>query len=194
LAKATMGVWRRRRHRRRPYCRKSDEFCNSSTRIGHYNKPLPPSLTLLGSPTATASEKTEINWLSTIRGRVGFTVQDRLLLFATGGLAIAEAHSEGSVTVTSSSAQTIWSGSHSVVKAGFAVGGGGEWAFANRWTAKAEYLWYDLGNVSHPLACTSGFVSGFSCTSTPGLFATLGNAVSSLRGSILRFGINYRFN
>jgi outer membrane immunogenic protein len=130
--------------------------------------------------------------------------KDRLLLFATGGLAIGEAHSEGSVTVTNFdlshaiNSQLIWSGSHSEVKAGFVVDGGAEWAFADRWTVKAEYLFYDLGNMSHPLACAGGTVpfgpQTFACTSNPGLFPTLGNAVSALHGSIVRVGINYRFN
>lgn len=126
------------------------------------------------------------------------------MLFATGGLAVGQVRSDGSVTATSFSPliQTvteqiiIWSGSHSEVKAGFAVGGGAEWAFADRWTAKAEYLFYDLGNVSHPLACGAGTVefgaSFFNCTS--GLYPTLGNAVSALHGSIVRVGIDYRFN
>ncbi len=168
----------------------------------------PDGLTLT-SAHATATETTEINWLSTIRGRVGFTVLDRLLLFATGGLAIGQVHSEGSVTAGSvspltlqpSSFEIIWSGSHSEVKAGFVVGGGAEWAFADRWTAKAEYLWYDLGDVSHPLACTSGVVAVssatiFTCIGAPAspLYPTLGNAVSALQGSIVRVGINYRFN
>jgi hemoglobin/transferrin/lactoferrin receptor protein len=99
----------------------------------------PTGLTFIGSRTAPATENSEINWLSSIRGRVGFAVLDRLLLFATGGLAISEARSDGSVTVTNTdiishtvAQQIIWSGSHSEVKAGFVVGGGAEWAFADR--------------------------------------------------------------
>jgi outer membrane immunogenic protein len=91
-----------------------------------------PSLFIGGpSVTATASEATELNWLSTLRARFGFTVLDRLLLFASGGLALGEVRSEGSVTATNISSQIIWSGSHSEIKAGYAVGGGGEWAFAD---------------------------------------------------------------
>ncbi len=151
--------------------------------------------TALLSPTGTASESTQLNWLSTIRGRVGLTVNDRLLLFATGGLAIGGVTSQGSVNVANPNVQITWSGSHSAVNAGFAIGGGAEWAFANQWTVKAEYLWYDLGSVSHPLNCASVSPVLFtSCSATPGPFATLGNAVSSIHGSILRLGINYKFN
>jgi len=48
------------------------------------------------------------------------------------------------------------------VKVGFTIGGGAEWAFTDQWTAKAEYLWFDLGNVSHPLNCVvaGGVASG----------------------------------
>jgi outer membrane immunogenic protein len=150
---------------------------------------------LLGNPTGTASESTQLNWLSTIRGRIGLIIRDRLLLFATGGLALGGVSSQGSVNVANSVVQVTWSGSHSAVNAGFAVGGGAEWALGDRWTAKAEYLWYDLGNVSHPLNCASVSPLLFaSCSATPGPFATLGSAVSSIHGSIVRVGINYKFN
>jgi outer membrane immunogenic protein len=96
------------------------------------------------------------------------------------------------VTVTQGTASVTWSGSHSAVNAGFAIGGGGEWAFADRWTAEAEYLWYDLGNASHALNCTSSSFAA-SCSSVV-FYSTLGSAVSSFHGSIVRFGINYRFN
>jgi hypothetical protein len=58
-----------------------------------------------------------------------------------------------------------------------------------------EYLWYDLGRVSHSLNCSGAFnrISGDTC-STGVFFSTLGNAVSSIHGGIVRFGINYKFN
>jgi hypothetical protein len=38
----------------------------------------------------TVTGKSEINWLSTVRGRIGFA-WDRVLVYGTGGLAIADA-------------------------------------------------------------------------------------------------------
>jgi outer membrane immunogenic protein len=127
------------------------------------------------------------NWLSTIRGRIGYAVQDRLLLFATGGLAIGQVQNQGSVNLQG---LDVWSGSSSTVHAGYTLGGGAEWAFVDHWTAKAEYLWYDLGNTSHPLSCVA---NGVACGGNMG-YPTLGNVVSSVRGSILRVGLNYKFS
>ena len=76
-----------------------------------------------------------------------------------------------------------------MVKAGYAIGGGVEWALAEHWTAKAEYLWYDLGSTSHPLNCVA---NGIACGGNLG-YPTLGNIASSARGSMMRVGINYQF-
>ena len=142
---------------------------------------------------ATANEQVSLRWLSTIRARAGIAVQDRVLLYATGGLAVGGVNSQGSVITGTSvglAGGEVWNGSNSTVKAGYVVGGGVEWAFYDRWTAKVEYLWYDLGNVSHPLNCS--FNSGFACGAF-GVYPTLGSTSSSVFGSIVRVGLNYKF-
>ena len=101
-----------------------------------------------GVTNGTTNEQVSLQWLSTIRGRVGFALQDRLLVFATGGLALGGVNSQGSVSANNGFFGVTYSGSSSSVRTGFAVGGGAEWAFFDRWTVKAEYLWYDLGHVS----------------------------------------------
>jgi len=57
----------------------------------------------------------------------------------------------------------------------------------DHWTTKAEYLYYDLDNASHPLNLVANNVG-------PAVYPTLGNTVSSIRGSMIRLGLNYRFN
>jgi outer membrane immunogenic protein len=144
------------------------------------------------SGSLIASEHSQLDWLSTIRGRIGLAVQDRLLLFATGGLSIGGVSTQGSVTIGNPVFPVTWSGSNSTTKAGYTAGFGGEWALADRWTARVEYLWYDLGHVSHALNCTAANAAG-GCGGGL-IFPTLGSAVSSFHGSIVRFGINYKFN
>jgi outer membrane immunogenic protein len=145
--------------------------------------------------TGTANEQVLLRSLSTIRARVGWTAQDRILLYVTGGVAIGDISTQGSVTTSSpfsGFSNPAWTGSNSTVKAGGVFGGGAEWAFAGNWTAKAEYLWYDLGHVSHQLNCTvTNFPAAFCATGT--FYPTLGNAASSVYGSIVRVGINYKF-
>jgi outer membrane immunogenic protein len=105
------------------------------------------------------NEQITQQWLSTIRGRIGYAVQDRLLVFATGGLAVGQVRSQGTVELANGGGTDIWTGSSSTVKTGYAIGGGAEWALVEHWTAKAEYLWYDLGNVSHSLSCVANAVA-----------------------------------
>jgi outer membrane immunogenic protein len=141
----------------------------------------------------TASEQVALRWLSTIRGRVGFLVQDRLLLYVTGGLAVGDVHSQGSVNAFSPGVLVAsWGGSSSATKAGYVIGAGGEWAFAGPWSVKLEYLWYDLGNISHPLNCT---FATFGCGVAPlFVYPTIGTATASVQGSIVRAGINFKFD
>jgi outer membrane immunogenic protein len=146
-----------------------------------------------GAEAAQANEQVSLNWLSTIRARAGFAVTDRLAVFATGGLAIGGIHDSGAATLSAGAEHLIWSGSDTTAKVGVAAGGEAEWALSDRWTVKAEYLWFDLGNVSHPLNCSSATSTG-GCANSALVYPTLGSAVSSVHGSIVRLGINYKFN
>ena len=108
--------------------------------------------------------KTSNSWLSTVRGRVGYAA-DRFMPYVTGGAAFGNirASSPGFVGA-------------STTNAGWTVGAGIEFAIAGRWSAKAEYLFVDLGNFSCGPNCGGGFVDNVSFTT-----------------NILRAGVNYRF-
>ncbi|HLG84925.1 MAG TPA: outer membrane beta-barrel protein [Bradyrhizobium sp.] len=91
---------------------------------------------LTGTPHACG---TSLNSLGTVRGRVGYAVGPRgnWLLYATGGLAFGDVRGWDSLTPASGNA---W-------RAGWAAGAGVEVAFAPNWTAKLEYLYFDLGKA-----------------------------------------------
>jgi outer membrane immunogenic protein len=121
---------------------------------------------LKGSTTnlCPAGCSTNTDWLSTVRGRLGYAF-DRVMPYVTGGLAM------GNIKAT-----TPGFVGGSETDAGWTVGGGVEFALTNNWTAKAEYLHVGLGN----------FNCGFNCG------ATATNNVSS-REDIVRAGLNYKF-
>jgi outer membrane immunogenic protein len=96
-------------------------------------------------------------WLATARGRVGYA-WDRVLLFATAGGAFENVTFPGSGTTP----------------IGWTVGGGIEFAFAQNWSAKAEYLFVDFQNV--------------------GLTNAAGNFSAKETDNIVRAGVNYKFN
>ena len=75
------------------------------------------------------------DWTGTLRGRVGVAV-DKILPYLTAGLAVA--HSTVSATDGPLSA--------SATLGGWTAGGGVEFAIDDHWSAKAEYLYTDLGS------------------------------------------------
>jgi outer membrane immunogenic protein len=83
-----------------------------------------------------------LQWISTVRGRVGIAV-DRFLPYLTGGLAI------GNSKETITAPPTLLSGSNTGV--GWAVGAGLEYGITPNVSLKAEYLFVDLGPAS-PIA------------------------------------------
>jgi outer membrane immunogenic protein len=115
---------------------------------------------VLGTPV-TLSES--MPWFATVRGRLGYAV-DNLLLYGTGGLAIVD----GKVSVSALGLTASTEKSH----IGWTAGGGVEWAFAPHWAAKAEYLYIDSGNIE--IANAAGItVNG------------------RIKDSIVRAGLNY---
>jgi outer membrane immunogenic protein len=89
--------------------------------------------------------ETRNNWLSTVRGRVGYTF-DRFMPYVTGGVAFGDIKTS-----------VAGIGDSSATKTGWTVGGGLEAAIAGPWTAKVEYLHVDLGNGRSPVGSSESF-------------------------------------
>ena len=120
------------------------------------------------------SANTGIDALGTARLRLGYAF-DRALVYATGGLAYAKVRDsyQGDIGYTWTS--TGW-------RAGYTVGGGLEYAFAPKWSAKAEGLYYDLGSKDHVSTGT-------------GLFGLAAVGIHDhMTGAVVRLGLNYLFH
>jgi outer membrane immunogenic protein len=104
--------------------------------------------TLLGTSTPTPGFtilSRKIDWLSTVRGRVGYTVTPQILLYATGGFAFANIKYDAIASNTFNYSPTA---SLNAVKTGYSLGGGLEYALSNNWLLRGEYLFYRLGSES----------------------------------------------
>jgi outer membrane immunogenic protein len=108
--------------------------------------------------------KTTDNWLSTVRGRLGYAA-DRFMPFITGGAAFGDIR-----------ASTPGFAGASNTEAGWTVGAGLEFAIAGNWTAKAEYLYVNLGKFNCGISCGALATDNVSFTT-----------------NIVRAGVNYRF-
>jgi len=134
-----------------------------------------------GSYTDTVNNFTldsTINSLSTLRVRIGLPI-DRLLLFASGGLAVAGVKGELHDTYTGPPL-TVLDTSSSNTSIGWTVGGGAAIALSNQWSLKGEYLYTDLGSKTY------NFVEG-----APG--STTISTTGKTTASIVRVGLDYRF-
>jgi outer membrane immunogenic protein len=87
----------------------------------------------------------ELDWFSTARVRLGLA-WDRVLVFATGGLAYG---AFDAYTHVRRYPDGFYNGAYSERRFGWTVGGGLEWAFANNWTAKAEFLYLNFDNFDY---------------------------------------------
>jgi outer membrane immunogenic protein len=144
----------------------------------------------LGTPPASVALTEKLDWFGTVRGRLGFTVTPTVLLYATGGLAYGDIQTNGALSDGSSF-------STSTVKAGWTVGGGVEARITGNWTAKLEYLYIDLGNVSSsanidPLVCPINNNAALALQCTNVTYPT--NNSSGITDNIIRAGVNYKFN
>lgn len=133
----------------------------------------------LGGTTSYVAAESNGEWLGTARARIGFAA-DRLLVFATGGLAFGEVKNSASIAYTGGST-AAWSGSKSDTKAGWAAGAGVEYAITNNLTTKVEYLYYDLGDQKTVLSGNTAAGTATAITKT------------STNGNLVRGGLNYKF-
>lgn len=101
---------------------------------------------------------TNVEWMGTVRGRLGFLLSPMFLVYATGGFAYGGIDRSWSYQNSNGFIANIF-GRDKYVGTGWTAGGGIEWAVGNRVSLGAEYLYATLagGNdysASNPAAPT----------------------------------------
>jgi outer membrane immunogenic protein len=142
-----------------------------------------------------------LDYIGTVRGRIGWLFTPTLLVYGTGGLAYGGVNSQTGIVqqwvgAGSVGAPYYTTGSFSDTRVGWTAGGGLEWMFLPNWSAKVEYLYYDLGSVSYGAGALNNVA--FRPDETVPIGSVWSSAVSqtSVRydGHIVRAGVNYHFN
>jgi outer membrane immunogenic protein len=137
-------------------------------------------------PGSTVNLRSRLDYLGTIRGRLGYSY-DRFLVYGTGGFAYGTVEHSASLQVPG--VGTLANANLKTTEIGFAYGGGVEYALpfdsffhltnSSAITLRAEYLRYDLGDTN----------ANFSLAFPP--------AAASIKlrdvGNIARAGLNYKF-
>ncbi len=153
-----------------------------------------------------------IDWMGTVRGRIGYLWTPTLLLYGTGGLAYGGAYAN----IAQSSIETVvhqqnilvtptvdvppftppqtnsWvgGGRQNQILTGWTAGGGIEWMFMPNWSLKAEALYWDLGRMNIQTA-TYG-VSGNAGLANNSI--GWGRTSVQYSGVQAKAGVNYHFN
>ena len=126
-------------------------------------------------------------WAGSTRVRLGLLITPTLLVYATGGVAYGAAnvneYAYGSALVA-----TYAPGAQGRIYGGWAAGAGLEWALAQNWSIRAEYLHADLRTHA---ASFPGFAYG-TVPSFPVPQQFL--AYVPMRANTLKFGVSYHFN
>jgi outer membrane immunogenic protein len=157
------------------------------------------AIDVFGSSIATSMTLTkEVDYLGTVRGRLGWLASPTLLAYGTGGLAY------GGVKASTSIFQTIAPPPGNVVpnfasssgisqtRTGWTAGGGFEWMLDPHWSAKVEYLYYDLGRVTYNGLLAAGFM--FPPAGETTYFTNNVQSTTRFNGNIVRVGLNYQFH
>lgn len=109
----------------------------------------------------------DVSWLGTVRGRIGYAFGDALI-YATGGLAF------GGVETSLHDADYGHIASDNNVQLGWTVGGGLNYMATDNVMLGIEYLYVDLGKASYD-------------------FGSYGNADNDVSMSIIRGSLSYKF-
>jgi outer membrane immunogenic protein len=149
-----------------------------------------PPNTLVSALSVTKN----IDYVGTVRGSLGYAIAPAFLIYGTGGFAYGGIQSDTNIfsgEIPNTGFTNVAGFSHvSTTHGGWTAGGGGEWMFLPNCSAKAEYLFYDLGTVTYTNGPLVSFLNG---TSTVNFINTSRSSVR-FNGNIVRAGLNYHFN
>ncbi|HEY4140828.1 MAG TPA: outer membrane beta-barrel protein [Pseudolabrys sp.] len=131
----------------------------------------------------TTAAQTKLDSFSSLRARAGYA-WDRFLVYGTGGAAFGKAELQTSVLDTRDCGPGGVCAANATSKwlVGWTIGGGAELGLTSNLSAKVEYLYYDLGSVSH---------TAVDPRDTPPGVPVFGSS-ANYRGSVVRVGLNYK--
>jgi outer membrane immunogenic protein len=124
---------------------------------------------------------TKSDWTSTITGRVGGVVLDRILVYAKGG--VAWVHNRYGVSCYLGACA---GSSPSDTRTGWTAGFGTEYAFTPHWSAKFEYDYMDFGTSAPSFTCTE--ISIGACNNATTMSVKFVQTIN-----VVKAGLNYKF-
>ena len=140
-----------------------------------------------GATTNTIALSSKIDWLALATARAGFVVGSNLMVYAKGGIAIAEERHTLNLTQTGPAASA--SLATKAIHTGVAVGAGAEYAISPNWSIKAEY---DYVKMFPQKLVVSGTAVGVFGPEVVDFVAPVDKVNQDLH--LVKFGVNYHFS
>ena len=162
--------------------------------------PLGQSLAYSGQTSVMSG----LDYLGTVRGRLGYLFTPTMLLYGTAGFSYGGAYAyvkQNAVDALYDNFPGVgctfcvgnWrgGGNQNQILTGWNAGGGVEWMFMPNWSLKAEALYWNLGsmNVNTALAGVAPDPEGEMANNAGG-----GRTTVNYQGVVARAGLNYHFN
>jgi len=145
-----------------------------------------------------AVRKTDIDWIATVRGRLGYSFNDRMMLYVTGGAAFLRQNEDRTQYVTANpptSTNVAFTESASLTRAGYVLGGGGEFHVSGNWFVNGEFLLAQFSEKDVLFPKAKAGVMAANNFSFPRLSETTNGRklTSKLDIPMVKVGVNYRF-
>jgi outer membrane immunogenic protein len=107
-----------------------------------------PIVAVLVNPASTVQMSANTEWLSSVRGKLGFVGLWNTMFYATGGVAWAKTEYAGQATIPAGSGGApntfVAANSFNRTNTGWVAGAGAEWMATTNILLRAEYLYYNF--------------------------------------------------
>jgi outer membrane immunogenic protein len=152
---------------------------------GSFSQPWTVTGTSAQYPGTFTNMSSKLDWVSSLRARVGYLVTPNLLAYGTGGVAWGRFdYGANSVCTTACGVNYVANSALSSTQTGFTVGGGLEWAMTRNWLLRTEYLYYRFNNAQNAVAVPAAPFA----PPTPSNYGW-----SATNVSVARVGLSYKF-
>ncbi|WP_244517800.1 TonB-dependent receptor domain-containing protein [Ancylobacter rudongensis] len=133
---------------------------------------------LIANRMPEAQTDYSFDWMSTVRAKLGYALNDQWLVYGTAGIAFLHETEDRAQYISASATASNPGGSRtnlsftesaSRTRTGFSAGGGAEFAINDRWSVKAEYAFAGFGAESFTFnRARSGVTRSYSTTTQIG--------------------------
>jgi len=148
-----------------------------------------------GPVFAAFDQNQKMEWFGTLRPRLGVLVTPDLLLYGTGGAAVAGLITSGNIFGYDAFGNGATNRFSNIsILSGWTAGGGIEAHLGGNWTGKIEYLYMAFGSAATKAADLQATVATLQGAPLAGHMTLTGQFNAHIADALVRAGLNYKFD